>query len=510
MDAAGTGVEGGQDGVGVDATNDSQRGGGGPDSGDGGGGSGMTVDSGDAHACSFASSYVDGCSGAPLGTPKNPSLLSGYSMRPPWAVASVDYHVGVPSGTALKDPTTAALPTGCSFSGSSVTCSGNAPIVLDGYDFSLHNGTTLSIEAANITVQNSLFVVGSNQGNLGRIIDVTGSAGEVTFLNNEVDGNHTPVAVQQGQTINVENVGTATFEYNYFHDSGGDMIDFGGGPAVDVFRYNLMEDIGYLVAHSDTLQWYDSQVISADISFNVVDQTAAGLSGNGLLVPCSEGSAGTISNLIEHNNTLISKVQDNFGVGFYANLGGVADHMAMFDNYIDPTGIDGYTGSPWMATESSDLAHPMAMYGLTDMVTGSSIPIPTASNPTSQGYYVYPDGSGYSPSLSDVYTITASPKSGTLTKGGTVTFTLTMDEPWTVTGTPTLGLNDGGTAAYVSGSGTAVLTFTHTVGSSNTAVSSLAVTGVNVANGSALRDGVGNVAHLTTVTATFSGLQVSP
>ena len=40
-----------------------------------------------------------------------------------------------------------------------------------------------------------------------------------------------------------------------------------------------------------------------------------------------------------------------------------------------------------------------------------------------------------------------------------------MSEPVTVTGTPTLTLNDGGTATYVSGSGSSTLTFSYTVAS---------------------------------------------
>ena len=45
-----------------------------------------------------------------------------------------------------------------------------------------------------------------------------------------------------------------------------------------------------------------------------------------------------------------------------------------------------------------------------------------------------------------------------------VTLTLNMSEAVTVSGgTPTLTLNDGGTATYISGSGTSALTFSYTV-----------------------------------------------
>ena len=47
----------------------------------------------------------DGSANAPAGAPQLPSLLNGYAVRPPWEVAGVDYAVGVPTGTTLKDPT---------------------------------------------------------------------------------------------------------------------------------------------------------------------------------------------------------------------------------------------------------------------------------------------------------------------------------------------------------------------------------------------------------------------
>ena len=195
-------------------------------------------------------------------------------------------------------------------------------------------------------------------------------------------------------------------------------------------------------------------------------------------------------------------------MGFYADLGGVADHVAMHNNYIDPTGINLYTASPWLATASggTNLAHPTAMFGLTNMVTGASIPVPSASHKTSQGYYVYPDASGYSPALSDIYTTQASPSSGTVSAGGTITFTLNMDEPWTVTGTPTFSLSSGGAATYSGGSGTNTLTFTYPVGAGDIATN-LAITAVNL-NGATIKDAVGNSANLTGAVTTFNGLNV--
>ena len=291
------------------------------------------------------------------------------------------------------------------------------------------------------------------------------------------------------------------------------MIDLTGGPQVNVFQYNMWRDIGVNTAHEDTIQWYNSKISAgSDIGFNTVYQSVNQPGpGNGLLVALSEGPTATMTGMMINNNTLISLAACstcNWGIGFYADLGGVADHVAIHNNYIDPTGINLYTASPWLPTASggANLAHPMAMFGLTNMVTGASIPVPSASHKTSQGYYVYPDASGYSPALSDIYTIQASPSSGTVSAGGTITFTLNMDEPWTVAGTPTFSLNSGGTATYSGGSGTKTLTFTYTVGAGDIATN-LAITAVNL-NGATIKDSVGNSANLTGAVTTFTALNV--
>ena len=341
---------------------------------------------------------------------------------------------------------------------------------------------------------------------------MTGNS-NATFLYNEVDGANIPVTVQQGQTIFVTNTGTDTFRYNYLHDSGGDMIDFGDGPQVENVEYNLFKDIGLETAHSDTIQWCGSKVSGSDVGFNVMDQTKSGLSGEGLLEPNSECTGAAMSGLLVHNNTLISLVNDNFGIGADVTQDAgkaTGDHVAVFDNYLDPTGINAFTDSPWFPTGfyDSTLPQPSLLHGLLDMTSGQDIAVPTKSSPTSQGYYTYPDASGYSPGLSDLYSVVASPSSGTIGTGQAITLVLNMAEAWTVTGgTPSLALSSGGSAAYTSGSGTNTLTFTYTVGLGQTA-SALAVTAVNL-NGAQVVDGFGNAADLSGAVTSFALLSVS-
>ena len=97
-----------------------------------------------------------------------------------------------------------------------------------------------------------------------------------------------------------------------------------------------------------------------------------------------------------------------------------------------------------------------------------------------------------------INSIVDSPSSGDFNAGKVITLTLGMSENVTVNttgGSPTLTLNDGGTATYVSGSGSSALVFSYTVASGqNTA--DLTVSAVNL-NGATLQDGAGNAANLS-------------
>jgi autotransporter-associated beta strand protein len=89
--------------------------------------------------------------------------------------------------------------------------------------------------------------------------------------------------------------------------------------------------------------------------------------------------------------------------------------------------------------------------------------------------------------------------------GHLVTITMTTTEVATVTGTPTLQLNDGEVAGYANGSGTSVLTFVYAVQpGDNTA--DLRVTGLNLPTGTSIVDGSGN--SLSGPVASDLGIQI--
>ena len=106
--------------------------------------------------------------------------------------------------------------------------------------------------------------------------------------------------------------------------------------------------------------------------------------------------------------------------------------------------------------------------------------------------------------------VVASPGSGTENPGAVITLTVDLSEAVTVTGKPTLTLNDGAIATYVSGSGTNALTFSYTVAATNSTVPTLAITQVNLPGGATVKDAAGNAANLSGAVTTFPGLSIDP
>ncbi len=96
-----------------------------------------------------------------------------------------------------------------------------------------------------------------------------------------------------------------------------------------------------------------------------------------------------------------------------------------------------------------------------------------------------------------IATITAGPANAVLGYAATIALTVAFSEAVAVDtagGTPTLSLNNGAVASYVSGSGTGVLTFSYTV-SSGQDTADLAVAATNL-NGATVSDLAGNAANL--------------
>ncbi|WOH56091.1 heparin lyase I family protein [Bradyrhizobium sp. BWC-3-1] len=175
--------------------------------------------------------------------------------------------------------------------------------------------------------------------------------------------------------------------------------------------------------------------------------------------------------------------------------------------YVGGSGTSSLTFKTTVASTGKDTSA-LAITSV-NLPTGASIKDGSGLAANLSGVVKTFSGLQINPILPAVTQATASPGTGTEHVGDTITLALGFNEAVTVTGTPTLSLNDGAKATYVSGSGTGTLTFKTTVASTNTSTSALAITGVNLPSGTAIKDASGIAANLSAAVKTFSGLAVS-
>ena len=100
-------------------------------------------------------------------------------------------------------------------------------------------------------------------------------------------------------------------------------------------------------------------------------------------------------------------------------------------------------------------------------------------------------------SSSTVSSVSSTTENGSYKAGSNIVISITFSENITVTGTPTLTLNSGGTASYFSGSGGTILTFHYTVGSGeNSSLLDYSTTSSLSLAGGTIKDVAGNNATL--------------
>ena len=431
---------------------------------------------------------IDGKKRAPVQTAQFPTLLSKYRARPPWNVAGVDYAVGYAAGTALKDPMTGPLPAGVArYSANHIFQITGNNVVISGWDFSLQGGWQVkATNANNPIIENNYFKIGANGLQPISLLGVpNGFTGQgATIINNVIDGNN--VDIGGSALIAASRGGAFVIQYNLIENAGSDLIHAGAdtlasgvATTYDV-RYNVLKNAGQQTSgHPDWFQTFaNNHYNNITIDYNTAIQTSyppgGGSQGftldgnaNAPLATFDDGSAS--------NNTIIvtSTPIGATGFAFRFSTDLIKGTFTVANNYIDPSGLsngginhdirESIAGGPYHGTIKS--------FGDVNMVTGAVI----APN-------------GFENNTTAVLNVTANPATGTETPGNTVTLTLNFSAPVNVTGTPTLTLNDGGTATYVGGSGTKALAFRYTVGASDSEVSALAITQVNLPVGASIKD----------------------
>lgn len=175
----------------------------------------------------------------------------------------------------------------------------------------------------------------------------------------------------------------------------------------------------------------------------------------------------------------------------YFSIDGGATNLNSFNP--DPTGDFG----DWANSAGNDSFRAFSDSGVANLFTAADVAVMQAL-----GYKVASQGG---PRVS---TVTAATDNGAsvLSAGHLVTITLNTNSPVTVTGTPTLQLNDNEVASYTIGSGSNALNFVYVVQPGDN-VSHLKVTGLKMPSGATIQDSLGN--NLSGGVSADLGLQIN-
>lgn len=319
-------------------------------------------------SCPQGTALPDGCLGAPVGgsfqnssffTTARQNGQSAYAARPAWNVPGVDYPVGYPSATVLRDPTSCScLPAGSSYASNVITVTG-ANVALDAFDMSVANGITVVVTTAasgTFTISNSKVVMGSATAvkpNWLLIGTPGNSAGpNIVLSNNDIDGQATvgggPAGA--GNQYNILNWGRGTFTatYNRFYNFNRRMALSSGASLV---KYNYFEGQNFNTA--DHGEW---------VIYNAMDTTgltnpSIAWSYNTFLNPVTFGAGQTApiyaSSGASAQNLTITAVQVDHNVAvmnaYYATgyIAGTALHIT-----ADTSGQIGVGGNSTLNTTS--------------------------------------------------------------------------------------------------------------------------------------------------------------
>ncbi len=308
----------------------------------------------------------DGCSGADREPAQYPKMLEPYGKRrPPFNVAGIDYHVGVPANVALRDPTMDALPEGCDLKDGLVTCTKNNT-TLSGYDFSLHEVRLYIPEGVSGTViANNKFAIGPACKD--PLIDIR-KAGSTTISHNTFDGAGALCPNPQFGTLifSVYPAGAvSTVEYNEFRNIPEDALQYAGpssGAASIILRYNLFYIQGF-TGHPDGFQANGGNFDPIAISFNTYYNTSPPAKGAQPFHVEAQLTAALNHSKVSYN-TIVTPGQCNGGHGRCVANSDIAckkddgkntnANFSAYGNFIDSSGAmapfhgeSGCTGASW-------------------------------------------------------------------------------------------------------------------------------------------------------------------
>ncbi len=338
-------------------------------------------------ACPQGTSYPDGCSGAPGGSPNAPGLFTDnqatggtggtYNFRPPWNVAGVDYRTGYDTTITLKSPDSGGFPSCANTSTYPHTITvTSAPCTISGYDLSLDGGwsvmTTSACSSGTVTIKNNNFVAGSNSTTY--LVDALGDC-NLDLEANTFDGNGCNYPNNLSALVSYSGTGTFTARYNQFLNSPEHDINFeqpSGSGYVASSSFNYFRGVGYSTgSHANPFIFNTSGSFSSftsEFDTIIIPSTTgdystvgvcpansaiagAGSSGNIYLSP----NATTLSGVVVSNDTLIASPVRGGAQGFDTFIvradgsGNSVPSPQIINNYFDVSGILS-AGVPFLET----------------------------------------------------------------------------------------------------------------------------------------------------------------
>jgi hypothetical protein len=313
--------------------------------------------------------FDDGSAEAPRGAPQLPTLLSDYAARPPWAVAGVEYLVGYPAHTVLKDPLTIGNVGVSVDAAHGIVYVTGSNVTLDGYDFATAGGYGIVVQSgvSETVIQDCNFRVGSNH-----LVPIHAGTqvGNLTVQYNTIDGG----AGQDEKVwalVNYNGSGTFVAKFNSFFDAPADAIDFSAGSMATIVKYNLFVNLGTAQgSHPDAVQYAGVHSTHSVEAFNTIYQpNPSGMQG--IQLEAQLGS--TLKNAELMNNVIVAKgppikMSYSIAVGQDRDPGNTIDGVVVAHNYIDFSGAYG----PFYPPTGTNLA----FVDNVNMLTGTRIAAP--------------------------------------------------------------------------------------------------------------------------------------
>jgi hypothetical protein len=406
-----------------------------------------------------------------------PTVIVSTSASSPTNLASIPitltYSESV-TGVALGDLTvTNGTPGGLSGSGASYTLS-ITPTGQGTMGCMVNANTALDLANNNNTASNNLSIVFDN------VAPVVSSVGTSMGNGSYPAGTLIPLTVAFNEAVNV--TGAPTLALN----SGGSAV-YASGSGTSTLTFN------YTVGAGQNSPGLDYTSTSALL---VAGGSIADLAGNvstlALPAPGSASSLGGAKAIVVDTNpptvvvtpsgTVTNSAPINFTLTFSESVSGLGSAGITVTNGAKGTLTGSGTTYTLPVTPSADGA-------VTCRVNAAA-----AQDPASNGNTVSTTASvNFDTTPPTVANISSLNPEGALKAGASITLTVRFSESVSVSGTPTLSLNSGGTASYTAGSGSNTLLFVYTVGAGQNTPHLDALS----LSGGSMVDSAGNAADLT-------------